>query len=61
MDSMALAILAIALALVSSILSGFVSRTNKDSLALFIWFGIMVFCLGVNSAILLFKLFIIGV
>ena len=60
MDSMALAILAIALALVSSILSGFVSRTNKDSLALFIWFGIMVFCLGVNSTILLFKLIIAG-
>ena len=60
MDSMALAILATAMALVSSILSGFLSRTNKDSLALFIWFGIMVFCLGVNSTILLFKL-IIGV
>ena len=60
MDSITLAILATAMALVSSILSGFLSRTNKDSLALFIWFGIMVFCLGVNSTILLFKL-IIGV
>jgi hypothetical protein len=60
MDSMTIAILATAMALVSSILSGFLSRTNKDSLALFIWFGIMVFCLGVNSTILLFKL-IIGV
>jgi hypothetical protein len=60
MDSMTIAILATAMALVSSILSGFLSRTNKDSLALFIWFGIMVFCLGLNSTILLFKL-IIGV
>jgi len=58
MDSITLAILATAMALVSSILSGFLSRTNKDSLALFIWFGIMVFCLGVNSTILLFKLII---
>jgi len=58
MDSMTIAILATAMALVSSILSGFLSRTNKDSLALFIWFGIMVFCLGVNSTILLFKLII---
>ena len=60
MDSITLAILATAMALVSSILSGFLSRTNKESLASFIWFGIMVFCLGVNSTILLFKLIIAG-
>lgn len=58
MDSMTLAIVAFFFSLVSSVLSGFLSRTNKDSLALFIWFGIMVFCLGLNSTILLFKLII---
>ena len=60
MDSMTLAILATAMTLVSSILYGFLSRTNKDSLSFFIWFGIMVFFLGLNSAVLIFKL-IIGV
>ena len=62
MDSMTLAIAAFVFSLASSVLSGYFLRTDGKctSLAHFICFTIMVFCLGVNSTILLFKLIIGG-
>ena len=61
MDSMTIAIVAFFFSLVTSVLSGYVYLKDKDSRALhFMLFAVMVFCFGVNSAILLFKLIIAG-
>lgn len=59
MDSMTLAIVAFFFSLASSVLSGYCYLKDQDSRPLhFMLFAVMVFCLGVNSTILLFKLII---
>jgi hypothetical protein len=60
MDSMTIAIVAFFFSLASSVLSGYCYRKDQDSLLHFMLFAVMVFCFGVNSTILLFKLIIAG-
>jgi hypothetical protein len=61
MDGMTITISAFFFSMFTSVLSGYFLRKDSSSLAQFFCFAVMVFCFGVNSAVLLFKLMLGGV
>jgi len=58
MSSMTIAIAAFIISLFSSVVTGYLSRKDPNNKNLFSCFAVTTFCLGSNSAILIFKLLI---
>jgi hypothetical protein len=61
MDGMTITIGAFFFSMFTSVLSGYFLRKDSSSLTQFFLFAVMVFCFGVNSTVLLFKLMLGGV
>jgi hypothetical protein len=60
MDGMTITIGAFFFSMFTSVLSGYFLRKDSTNLVQFFCFAVMVFCFGVNSAVLLIKLILGG-